>query len=193
MHLCLTCNLVCYAAILLTATSTDAAELYSIRPLELVAEQVNVFAKGINNLGQVVGYTVDRFGNSQAMLWDEEGAHPLPTLSSQRPFAEAYRINDSGQIAGKATVDGGQSHAAYWDRTGIVDLGTLPSGANSFAMDINQAGVVAGSSEAEIGQSAFTWTPAGGFVDYGNTDPPFRLAVAGFNGLNNNGLLVGTM
>ena len=193
MHLCLTCNLVCYAAILLTATSTDAAELYSIRPLELVAEQVNVFAKGINNLGQVVGYTVDRFGNSQAMLWDEENAHPLPTLSSQRPFAEAYRINDSGQIAGKATVDGGQSHAAYWDRTGIVDLGTLPSGANSFAMDINQAGVVAGSSEAEIGQSAFTWTPAGGFVDYGNTDPPFRLAVAGFNCLNNNGLLVGTM
>jgi probable HAF family extracellular repeat protein len=157
-----------------------------------VADQVNVFAKGINNLGQVVGYTVDRFGNSHAFLWDDEGAHPLPTLSSQRPYAEAYRINDSGQIAGKAAVDGGQSHAAHWDPMGIVDIGTLPGGANSFAMDINEAGVVAGSSEAEIGQSAFTWTKTGGFVDYGNTDPPFRLAVAGFNGINNNGLLVGT-
>lgn len=192
MNFRLVWSLVCYAPVLLTAAPTAAAELYSIRPLAPVADQENIFAKGINNLGQVVGYTVDRFGNSHAMLWDDGGAHPLPALSSQRPFAEAYRINDSGQIAGKATLDGGQSHAVYWDRIGIVDIGTLPGGANSFAMDINEAGVVAGSSEAEIGQSAFTWTKAGGLVDYGNTDPPFRLAVAGFNGLNNNGLLVGT-
>jgi probable HAF family extracellular repeat protein len=180
-------------AIHLTAAFGVAAEMYSIRPLASAADQVNVYAKGINNLGQVVGYTVDRAGNSHATLWDDEGAHPLPTLSPDRPFAEAYRINDAGQIAGKATTDEGRSHAVYWDHAGIVDIGTLPGGSISFAMDINAAGVVAGSSEAEIGQSAFTWTKAGGLVDYGNTDPPFRLAVAGFNGLNNNGVLVGTI
>jgi probable HAF family extracellular repeat protein len=181
------------AAIQAAILPAYAAEMYSIRPLAAAADQINVFAKGINNLGQVVGYTVDRAGNSHATLWDDEGGHPLATLSLQLPFSEAYRINDAGQIAGKATTDEGRTHAVYWDRTGIVDIGTLPGGANSFAMDINAAGVVAGSSEAEIGQSAFTWTRAGGFVDYGNTDPPFRLAVAGFNGLNNNGLLVGTI
>jgi probable HAF family extracellular repeat protein len=166
--------------------------MYSIRALDALPDQVNVFARGINNLGQIVGYTVDRFGNSHAMLWDNEGAHPLPTHSTQRPFAEAYRVNDSGQIAGKAATDDGRSHAVYWDRTGIIDIGTLPGGANSFAMDINESGVVAGSSEAQVGQSAFTWTQTGGLIDCGNTDPPFRLAVAGFNGINNHGLMVGT-
>jgi probable HAF family extracellular repeat protein len=181
------------AAICIAASSVDAAELYSIRPLESAPDQVNVFAKGINNLGQVVGYTVDRAGNSRATLWTNEGAQPLPPLSLQTPYGEAYRINDAGQIAGKAATEEGPSHAVYWDREGIIDIGTLPGGTSSFAMDINATGVVAGSSEAEIGQSAFTWTRAGGLVDYGNTDPPFRLAVAGFNGINNNGLLVGTI
>jgi probable HAF family extracellular repeat protein len=166
--------------------------MYAIRPLEAFSDHVNVFVKGINNAGQMVGYSVDRAGNSHAVLWDSQGAHLLPALSSQRPFAEAYRINESGQIVGKATTDEGRSHAVYWDQAQITDIGTLPGGANSFAMDINASGVVAGSSEAQIGQSAFTWTQTGGFVDYGNTDPPFRLAVAGFNGINNNGLMVGT-
>jgi probable HAF family extracellular repeat protein len=178
---------------LAAAAPSHAEDRYAIRPLAAVADQVDVFAKGINNLGQVVGFTVDGHGQSHATLWEGEMAIPLPALSSQNPYSEAYRINEDGQIAGKATTDAGHSRAAYWDADGIVDIGTLPGGTNSFAMDINASGVVAGSSEAEIGQSAFTWTRTGGLVDYGNTDPPFRLAVAGFNGLNNHGLFVGTI
>jgi probable HAF family extracellular repeat protein len=173
-------------------SATNAADRYSIRPLNVAADQLNVFAQGINNVGQVVGYTIDRLGSAHAVLWDQEGAHSLPSLSSRHLDTKAYRINDSGQIVGAASTDEGHSHAVYWDHTGITDIGTLPGGTNSFAADINAAGVVAGSSEAEIGQSAFSWTQEG-FVDYGNTEPPFRLAVAGFNGLNNNGLLVGTI
>jgi probable HAF family extracellular repeat protein len=186
-------RLVLCAIIVAAAAPSYAADRYLIRPLATVADQVDVFAKGINNLGQVVGYTVDQSGQSHATLWEGESATALPALSSQNPYSEAYRINDAGQIAGKATTDAGHSHAAYWDDAGIVDIGTLPGGTSSFAMDINASGVVAGSSEATIGQSAFTWTRSGGLVDYGNTDPPFRLAVAGFNGLNNHGLFVGTI
>jgi probable HAF family extracellular repeat protein len=169
-----------------------AAPLYSIRPLEVPAGHHDVFARGINNHGQIVGFTVDVEGYSHAVRWDENGVHPLPTLSATLPVAEAYRINDAGQIAGKATLDDGSIHAAFWDSTGITDIGTLPGGRLSFAQALNEDGVVVGSSEAERGQHAFTWTPDGGLVDYGNLDPDSNLSVAGFNGINNQGLMVGT-
>lgn len=73
----------------------------------------------------------------------------------------------------------------------VIDIGTLTGTGDSFATDINDFGVVAGSSTGEVGQNAVTWTQDGGFVDYGNTNPPFRLAVAGFNGINNHGPMVG--
>jgi probable HAF family extracellular repeat protein len=180
------------AAAGITSQSASAAQLYSIRPLEMPAGHFDVFAKGINNHGQVVGYTVDAEGRSHAALWDDQGIHPLPTLSPTMPYSEAYRINDSGQIAGKATLDNGAVHAAFWDSTGITDIGTFPGGNLSFAQALNDQGVVVGSSEAERGQHAFTWTKEGGLKDYGNLDPESAIAVAGFNGINNHGLMVGT-
>jgi probable HAF family extracellular repeat protein len=169
-----------------------AGPLYAIRPLEMPDGHYDVFARGINNHGQIVGFTVDAEGQSHATLWDGDGVHLLPTLSTTMPFAEAYRINDAGQIAGKATLDSGLIHAAFWDSTGISDIGTLPGGELSFAQALNDRGVVVGSSEAAVGRRAFTWTKDGGMVDYGNLDPNSHIAVAGFNGINNQGLMVGT-
>lgn len=51
---------------------------------------------------------------------------------------------------------------------------------------------MASSSDAEVGTHEFTWTIKDGFVNYGNIEQPFCFAVAGFNGINNNGLLAGT-
>jgi probable HAF family extracellular repeat protein len=119
----------------------------------------------------------------------------LPGLSEEATQSKAFRINQAGQIVGLAITGEGASHAALWQADAIVDIGVLEGGTNSFANDINDLGVVVGSSEGRegTGSHAFTWTAANGFVDYGNTDPPFRLAVAGFNGINNHGLLVGTI
>ena len=62
----------------------------------------------------------------------------------------------------------------------------------SFANDINDAGVVAGSSRAEHGQHAFTWTQGGGFQDWGSFNPTSNTNYAGWNAINNNGVMAGT-
>jgi probable HAF family extracellular repeat protein len=185
-------KMVALCMVLLSAGWASAAQLYSIRPLDMTAGHFDVFAKGINNRGQVVGYTIDAQGNPHAALWDDQGIHPLPSLSASTPYSEAYGINDSGQIAGKAVTDRGQFHAVFWDDTGITDIGVLEGGTQSFAQNLNASGVVVGSSETARGSHAFTWTKAGGFVDYGNLDTNSANHVAGFNGVNNKGLFVGT-
>src|SRR5688572_8026240 len=87
-----------FLALSLLTGPAKAAPLYSIGPLETMEGQVDVFAKGVNNLGQAVGYTADQQGRTHAVLWDDRGIHPLPNLSDAFPNSQAYRINDSGQI-----------------------------------------------------------------------------------------------
>ena len=42
------------------------------------------------------------------------------------------------------------------------------------------------------GQHAFTWTAGGGMVDNGSQNPNSNSALAGWNAINNNGLVAGT-
>lgn len=179
------------AAFLLPARSEGAAK-YILSPLPAIGGELEAYAAGINNAGQVVGHVIDDQGHAHAAYWGSDGNRLLPELDPAAPFSHAYRINESGQIVGKVGTESGNIHAALWNGFNLVDIGTLAGSGDSFATDINEQGVVAGSSTAEVGSSAFTWTQDRGFVDYGNTDPPFRLAVAGFNGINNHGLMVGT-
>src|SRR5262245_58488306 len=129
-------------AILMSSVSI-AAPQYTITPLDSGASP-DVYVKGINNNGQMVGYTVDVNGVSHATLWDNTGPHELPYLSDTHS-SEAYRINDAGQIAGKAAVSASASHAAYWDVDGAVDVGAFGT-AGSFAQDISESGQVGGAS-----------------------------------------------
>ena len=177
----------------LATTSASAATMYNIRVLDAAPNQVDVYASGVNNAGQVVGYTVDANDVSTATLWNADGTRtPLPVLAAANPHAEAYRINNNGQIVGLARNNANVSQAAYWDANGVIGIGALNGTGNSFAQDINDNGVVAGSSRATTGQHAFTWTQAGGFVDYGSQNPNSNSAIAGWNGINNSGKMVGT-
>lgn len=189
------------AAVAATAiTSIAAAALagvaqYDIKPLGSTGTP-DVYAKDINNLGQVVGYSVDAGNNSRAVIWQTPMAPAtnLPVLSQANPWGEAYRINDAGQIVGKGRTDANQSHALYWPSGPTVptDIGTL-GGVHSFANDINEAGVVVGSAAAaNNGTRAFRWTPGGGIVDDGNLNTASSGAHAGWNGINSSGLAVGT-
>ncbi len=170
----------------------QAETRYVLHALPEVEGQTDALALGVNNAGQVVGYVRDAQGQSHAVRWDQAGVTRLAEPSAEASYSQAYRLNEAGQIVGKVRSENGDFHAALWENGSLTDLGTLHGSGSSFAMDINDQGVVAGFSDGDLGGHAITWSREQGFRDYGNTDPPHRLAMAGFNGINNNGLMVGT-
>ncbi|RYG23468.1 DUF3466 family protein [bacterium] len=169
------------------ATSAALAAGYSIQGLDFTGA-VETYGYGLNDHGVVVGYGIDAGGVSRAFSWQNGVSTALSPLATS---SEAYRINNKGQIVGKAATGAAAPHATLWDTDGATDLGTL-GGDHSFANDINEAGVVAGSAGAEKGSHAFIWTKDGGMVDYGNLNPDDGFQHAGFNGINESGLMVGT-
>lgn len=188
---------ICGAALgaTLSLGAVASAQQYKVTPLQSPAGSTDVFATGINNAGQMVGYTVDSNGRSHAALWDASGNHtPLPELvNANGQRSEAYRINNNGQIVGKSRFDATFDHAVIWNANQIQDIGVLPGATGgSFAQDINDQGVVAGSSRATTGQHAFTWTQSGGFKDWGSFNPGANSNIAGWNAINNNGVMAGT-
>jgi len=87
-------------------------------------------ARGINESGQIVGYSGASDGASHAVLWQNG------TVTDIGSPGEAYAINESGQVVGW----GGQT-AFLWPNG---SLGSLPSHTRSLAYAINDTAVVVG-------------------------------------------------
>jgi probable HAF family extracellular repeat protein len=121
-------------------------------------------ATGINNLGEVVGYSA-----SHAFLWTQrEGMLDLGTLPGD-VLAGAFAINDSEQIVGTSVDRDGSQHAFFWTRSGgMQNLGTL-GGTHTAADAINGSGQVVGSSYLSDNQTqrAFLWTQTDGIRNLG--------------------------
>jgi probable HAF family extracellular repeat protein len=104
---------------------------------------------GINEAGEVVGYSGPSFStsNSRAFIWDaSHGMGDLGTLGGQ--YAKASSINNSSVVTGTSQVPTGfgNFHAFVWTAaTGMVDIGTI-AGDSSGGAFINDNGHVAGSS-----------------------------------------------
>ena len=147
----------------------------------------NSIAQGINDSGQVVGWSVGA-AETRAFLWTSSGGmQDLGTLGG--PSALAYGINDAGQVVGNAALaDGVSYHAFLWTSAeGMKDLGTL-GGNYSYAQAINSAGEVAGFSYLadNVTSHAFLWTQAGGMQDLGLSGE-YVTAL----GINDSGTIVG--
>jgi probable HAF family extracellular repeat protein len=141
------------------------------------------YATGINNSGQVVGYTVDQVGNDDAFL-------NVPGLGN---FAAgvANGINDSGQVVGWAVLsyNGPRQAFIYSSSGGIYGLGTL-GGNESQALAINNLGQVVGWADASGGYQAFLHTGTGSLIlsdDLGTLGGDLSQALA----INNLGQVVG--
>ncbi len=103
-------------------------------------------AEGINNLGQVVGYSmlqVNGAWTSRAFSWTSSGGYQLLPAFNGSTSSQAMAINDNGMIVGSS---GG--HAVAWINGSIVDLG-----ANAVAYDVNANGDVA----ADCGNGSSQW------------------------------------
>ena len=95
--------------------------------------------QGINDSGQVTGYSYATFNANHAFLYSGGVMTDVGTLGGS--YSLASGINNSGQITGYADTGGGPYHAFLYSGSVMTDLGTL-GGASSGASGINTAGQV---------------------------------------------------
>lgn len=117
-------------------------------------------ALGINNRGQVVGYSSTQSGKQHAVLWNNGVIRDLGTLIGGHN-SQAKSINRGGKVVGWSDTSSGLKHAVLWQNRQISDLGTIGGNA-SLATDINNRGTVVGYSFTvnnykEIPVHAFVW------------------------------------
>ncbi|MDR3436487.1 hypothetical protein, partial [Telmatospirillum sp.] len=112
-------------------------------------------AKGINNAGQVVGWSMTSSGTSEhAFLWQNGTMTDLGVLS-RGSSSEALAINDEGQIVGDTSfgsaTGGTVTHATLWQKGSLIDLDGNSSSSGAIAID--GAGDIVG----WAGTSAMLW------------------------------------
>jgi probable HAF family extracellular repeat protein len=147
-------------------------------------------AIGINNLGQVVGWseTANR-ATAHATLFSGTGSGNLDlgSLSNiSNNTSIAYAINDSGQIVGKAYGPSGSFQATLFSGTGSnnLNLGSIGGGGGGAAFAINNSGQIAGfSSDQNISNRATLFNIAGSATQVGSYPTYPSLYVYAINNL----------
>jgi probable HAF family extracellular repeat protein len=127
---------------------------------------------GLNDLGQVVGITLDAGFKESAYIWSKhDGMRNLGTLPGATETWNPV-INNRSEVAGFSDGDPLPYPIAFrWTAAGgMQSLGALTTGpaANSYAWAINDHGTIAGDSLAsDVGNTyhAFVWTRTTGMVD----------------------------
>jgi probable HAF family extracellular repeat protein len=129
-------------------------------------------ASGINNKGEVVGYTVicDDEGNivgTRAFIWTVKDGTVFLEQPEGAVSTMAVDINDKGDIVGHYTTsESGDPYAILWTKKGsIVEIETLPDIQRSRVHAINDKGQVVGFYFASGMQRAFYWTAESGMVE----------------------------
>jgi probable HAF family extracellular repeat protein len=161
-----------------------------LAPLGTLGGSVSI-AKGLNDLGQVTGYSTLANGSYRAFLFDGRTLVSLGTLSAD--YSSGSGINATGQVVGSSYGASLDEHGFLWTpdtangATGsMIDLGTL-GGEYSEAFAVNVHGEVVG----------LAYTPQGAFhafvrhdaalVDLGTLGGSYSKAEA----INDDGLIVG--
>ena len=167
-----------------------ATAAYTVLDLGTLRGDSASVAMGINNHGDVVGWSTGPTGTRAFVYREATGMVALPAVAG-RPVTMARAINDEGVVVGTASTGGTDvGHAVRWQAGAAQDLGTLGGGTFSEARDVNASGTTVGSSSTIGGQlsgtHAFRYSDAAGMVDL----------TAGFDdgraeGINDTGQIVG--
>jgi probable HAF family extracellular repeat protein len=128
----------------------------AMRDLGVLAGHVGSNGSGINNLGQVVGYSdIEGDGSAyRAFRWTS--ATGMQVLAQPAPYSSslAFDINDAGQTAGWARRPGNFLDPVVWTPGAPLEVISNPSGApgSSSARAINASGIVAGQFASGVNQ-----------------------------------------
>ena len=140
----------------------------------------------MNDLGVVVGQSIDAQQNLRAFSWTVRGgmrALPGPMES------DAYGINNRNQIVGLVQPNPFSARANRWNPDGtLTSLGPLPARI-SFARAINDSGMSVGDAEVALNDShAIIWDRTGKANDLGT----FGGSQSSSHHINANGQMLGT-
>jgi len=145
-------------------------------------------AHGLNDQGQVVGYSSNTNGQARAFLYTDGNMQDLGTLGGN--YSIALGINKRGEIVGNSRTNNAYDffHAFRYFNGVIQDIGTL-GGDYSSANAINDDGFIVGESHtsSNAARHPFLYTN-GSMQDLGTLGAP----LAGASGINASGEIVGT-
>jgi probable HAF family extracellular repeat protein len=154
-------------------------------------------ARGINDAGFVVCYSLNRSSSYRGFLWNPatKKMSDLGTLGGSASYAYAINNASPQQIAGAGYTAGDAALHAFLYTNGVkTDLGTL-GGTNSAAYGVNDQAQVVGGADMSTGfpgfngpTHAFSWSAAGRMTDLGTLGGSTSYAYA----VNNSGQVVGT-
>jgi probable HAF family extracellular repeat protein len=154
-------------------------------------------ATGINNHGDVCGWTIGENGLQHALLYKSGSITYLGALPGGA-YSEASAINNFGQVVGFSGTSPdpstrNQDHAFLYSNGAMTDLGTL-GGATSYASAINDGGQIVGRADIPgpnqfvMVHHAFIYSN-GQMTDLGALGGTFSSAL----GINNLGDVVGSI
>jgi probable HAF family extracellular repeat protein len=134
------------------------------------------YALGLNDVGQVVGFSATTTGN-HVFLWDNtNGMQDLGTLGSGDSETTAYAVNNFGQVVGTS------DYRAFLYSDGVMtDLNTLIPPDSDFylstAYGINDAGQIVGlGAGPNLHAHAFLLTPDGNSAPHGHSPTALRVS-----------------
>ena len=146
-------------------------------------------ARGINELGQIVGLSQRADGSTTAVIWENGSIRELPQAAPGSSLGLA--INESGQVVGQACSLDHQCRGILWAADGrMTDISPDPTRGFLTPMGLNDRGWVVGGWWPPGGDAyeemGFLWTPAGGLQ---NIQPASGIRQA--HDINNAGQVIG--
>ncbi len=150
------------------------------------------YAYGVNNSGQVVGYSETASGMPHAFLYSAGNMQDLGTFAGGT-YSLAYGINNLGQVVGYSETAPSVPHAFLYSAGNMQDLGTLPGGVASQAYGINNLGQVVGwSTTASNDVHGFLYNYGGPMIDLNNAiSPASGWTLEWVYGINDKGQVIG--
>ena len=128
----------------------------------------NSYATDVNNLGTVVGWSVNAAGVDRAFRWTlAQGMTDLGTLPGD-DWSRAISITNTGAILGVSGRTGGRGTPLVWGPSGAprpLEIPPPPGAAFVSPAQRNALGLVTGYAGGGILPHAFVWSPAFGTHD----------------------------